>query len=90
MVWESKHRFDPARSPFAREHCDGSGFIQTVVDQDFATRSIQAGHLDCVAPSVGPVHVPGHPVDSQTVGGLQALADHSLHAAAVQVCTPTE
>lgn len=77
-------------SPFAREHCDGPGFIQTVVNQDFAARSVQAGYLDGVAPGVSPVHVPGHPVYSQSICGLQALADHRLHASAVQVCTPRE
>lgn len=90
QLGESKHKFKFALSPFAWEHCDGSGFIQTVVDQDFAARSIQAGHLDGVAPSVGPVHVPGHPVYSQSICGLQALADHGLHATAVQICTPRE
>lgn len=77
-------------SPFARKHCDGSRFVQTVVDQDFAARSVQTSHFDGVASGVGPVHVPGHPVHSQPVCGLQALADHSLHAAAVQVCTSSE
>lgn len=74
--------------PFAREHCNSSGFIQTVVDQDFAARSIQTSHLNGVAPSVGPVHVPGHPVHGQSICGLQALADDGLHATAVQICTP--
>lgn len=74
--------------PFAWEHCDGSGFIQTVVDQDFAARSIKTSHLNGVAPSVGPVHVPGHPVHGQSICGLQALADDGLHATAVQICTP--
>lgn len=77
-------------SPLAREHCDGSGFVQTVVDQDFAARSVQAGHLDGVAPGVGPIHVPCHPVYGQPICGLQALADHRLHASAVQVCTSEE
>lgn len=77
-------------SPFAWKHCNGSRFVQAVVDQDLAARSIQASHLDGVASSVSPVHVPGHPVYSQPVCGLQALADHSLHATAVQVCTPSE
>lgn len=82
--WESK-----TVSPFARKHRNGPWFVQTVVDQDFAARSIQTSHFDGVAPSVGPVHVPGHPVYSQPVRGLQTLADHSLHATAVQVCAPS-
>lgn len=69
--------------PFAREHCDGSRFIQTVVDQDFAACSVQVGHFDGVAPGVGPVHVPGHPVYSQPIRSLQTLADNRLHAGAV-------
>lgn len=75
-------------SPFAREHCDGSRFIQAVVDQDFAARSVQTGHLDGVAAGVGPVHVPGDPVYSQSICGFQTLADHRLHATAVKVRTP--
>jgi len=71
--------------PFAGEDRDGSGLVQAVVDQDLAAGAVQPGHLDGVAARVGPVHVAGHPVHGQPVGGLQALADHRLHARAVQV-----
>lgn len=84
--WQSERK--KTISPFAWKHCNGSWFVQTVVDQNFAARSIQASHFNGVAPSVGPVHVPGHPVYSQPIRGLQTLADHSLHPSAVQVCTP--
>lgn len=83
MMFDQMSDKQPLLVPFAWEHGNGSGFIQTVVNKYFAACSIQAGHLNGVTPSVRPVHVSGNPVYSQPVCGLQALADHGLHASAI-------
>ena len=70
-------------SPFTRKNCDGSRFLQVLIDERLPVETIEPCHLNSLAACVSPIQVLRNPVNGQTIGRIDVLIQYNLRVAQI-------